>query len=143
MNAESERRIGQLVERLVQAELAEAAAVERLDMKAQNRWFDRATAVVQAILSEGETGKTALERLLDHELPMVRVTAAANVLKWAPERALPVLEEVMARAYWERDARGRRPAAAGHVLLNAEGLLALHYDIDINDVLPRVLGVEE
>jgi hypothetical protein len=109
----------------------------------RNRWFDRSAALIQEILSEGESGKAALEGLLNYNLPMVRATAAANVLRWAPEHAIPVLNELLAWAYSERDPAGRRPVIAGFVLLDVEGLLAVHYGIDINDVLPRALGVEE
>lgn len=35
------------------------------------------------------------------------------------------------------------PPIAGFVSFDAQALFALHYDIDINDVLPQVLGVKE
>jgi hypothetical protein len=141
MTAKSEVSVEQLVQRLVEAEIAETAALDRQDMKAQNRWFDRSAAVITELLSKGEAGKAALEELLNHELPMVRMVAAASVLKWVPERALPVIEELVAWSHGH--AAGHRSPVVSHISLGAGGLLALHYGIDINEVVPRVLGIEE
>jgi hypothetical protein len=143
MSEPTKPTIDQLLKRLIEAKIGEAAALEREDMRAQNRWADRREAVIRDILSYGDEGRAALEGLLNHERPMIRLVAAAHVLKWSPERAIPMINELLAWSHAERDVAGRRPPIASFVSRNAQALLSLHYDIDINDVLPRVLGVEE
>lgn len=134
-----------LVERLVQAEAAAAEAYARQDMKAQNRWADRRHEAVQELLARGEPGRAALEELLQHELPLVRLAAATNVFDWAPDRAASVLEELLAWAYVQKDSKhpGLRPMVASTVLGDVKILLARHYGIRPREVVRRVLGIEE
>jgi hypothetical protein len=83
--------IEQLIDQIVEAEIASAEALERQGTKAQNRWADRRHMAIRELLSRGEPGRVALEGLLHHELPMVRLAAATNVFEWDPDRAVPVL----------------------------------------------------
>jgi hypothetical protein len=129
-----------LVERLVQAEAAAAEAYARQDMKAQNRWADRREAAIRELLSSGPAGQAALEELLHHDLPVVRGVAAAHVLKWAPEKAVPVLEALVAWGHLQKGADGLRPPIAGLVLFSAKVLLSQYYGIRVREVVPRVLG---
>lgn len=92
MTRTREPGVDQLVEQIVQATTAEAGTLERQEMRAQNRLADRRHKAIQELLSRGETGRAALEGLLHHELPLVRLAAATSVFEWASDRAVPVLE---------------------------------------------------
>jgi hypothetical protein len=131
--------VEQLVEELVRAEAEAAQAYARQDMKSQNIWADRREAAIQKLLSMGPTGRAALENLLYHDLPVVRGVAATHVRKWAPEKAVPVLEALLAWADAQKGADGLRPPIAGLVLFSAKVLLAQHYGIGIQDVVPCIL----
>lgn len=140
-----ERDVNQLVEQIAEAEIAEAAALERLDTRAQNRWADHRHKAIQELLARGELGRAALEKMLHHELPLVRLSAATNVFEWAPDRAVPVLEELLTWAYVQKDSKhpGLRPMVASTVLGDAKVLLARHYGVRLREVVRLVLGIEE
>jgi hypothetical protein len=134
--------VDQLVERIVQAEIAEAAALERLDTRAQNRCADRLDAAIRELLSQGEAGRTTLEKLLQHERPMIRLAAASKVLEWDPDRAVPIFEQLLAWAFLQQEEKrpGVRPMVASFVLHNAKYFLAQHYGIQLREVVPHVLS---
>jgi hypothetical protein len=106
---------------------------------------DRRHKAIQELLARGEPGRAALEELLHHELPLVRLAAATNVFGWAPRRAVPVLEELLAWAYAQKDSKrpGLRPLIAVVIMSDAEFLLSQHYGIRLRDVVRQVLGTEE
>lgn len=137
--------IEQLIDHIVEAEIASAEALECQDTKAQNRWADRRHIAIRELLSRGVPGRVALEGLLHHELPLVRLAAATNVFEWDPDGAVSVLEELLAWAYAQKDSKrpGLRPLTAVVVMSDAEFLLSQHYGIRLRDVVPRVLGIEE
>jgi hypothetical protein len=108
------------------------------DIPAHNRWFRRSDRAAQKLIDRGENGKGTLEALLGHAQPIVRLAAASYVLKWAPDRAIPVLEDLLIWA--KRDRSGDIFGEALQVILNVHGLLAKHYGISVLDVDARVFG---
>ena len=58
-----------------------------------NKLFD-AMHVIAKELRMSEEGRRGLEALTDHPRAGVRLNAAAHVLLWAPELAVPVLEAI-------------------------------------------------
>ncbi len=108
------------------------------NVPAHNRWFRRSDRAAQKLIERGENGKATLEALLGHAEPIVRLAAASYVLKWAPDRAIPVLEDLL---IWAKRDRSRNIfGEAFQVIQNVHGLLAEHYDISFLDVDARVFG---
>jgi HEAT repeat protein len=108
------------------------------DIPAHNRWMRRGDRAAQKLIDRGENGKDALEALLGHEEPSVRLGAASYVLKWAPDRAIPVLEDLL---IWAKQDRSRDIFGEPFLVIqNVHGLLAQHYGISFRDVDARVFG---
>ncbi|WP_166788654.1 DUF2019 domain-containing protein [Cryobacterium sp. HLT2-28] len=61
--------------------------------KRANRFFDQLWALGLS-MRETEEGRRGIESLLTHPNFGVRLSAAAKCLAWAPEKAIPVLEEL-------------------------------------------------
>jgi hypothetical protein len=68
---------------------AEAAASPRR----ANRLFDENLVYARQLAATGD-GRAVIERLLDDPDMAVRMKAAAHALRWAPDRAEAVLEEL-------------------------------------------------
>jgi hypothetical protein len=108
------------------------------NVPAHNRWFRRADRAVRKLIDGGENGKGAVEALLGHEEPSVRLGAASYVLDWAPSRAVPILEDLLIWA--KRDRSGDIFGEALQVIMDVHVLLAQHYGISVLDVDARVFG---
>ncbi len=67
--------------------------------KIANRWVDKMHKAYKQ-LRESEQGREAITTLLSDPNVDVRAWAASHVLRWAPQTARPVLEQI-------RDAKGR------------------------------------
>ena len=124
--------IDKLGQEFVTAMIAGRDAYGAGNVPAHNRWWRRADRAAQKLIERGENGKDAVEALLGHEEPIVRLGAASHVLKWAPGRAIPVLEDLLIWA--NRDRSGDIFGEALQVVLNVHGLLAQHYGISVLDV---------
>ena len=61
--------------------------------KAANQLFARYQALGEELSASAE-GRTAIERLLDDDVPEVRMVAATRALGWDERRARPVLEAI-------------------------------------------------
>ena len=108
------------------------------NVPAHNRWFRRSDRAAQKLIERGENGKGTLEALLGHAEPIVRLAAASYVLKWAPDRAIPVLEDLL---IWAKRDRSRDIfGEAFQVIHNVHGLLAQHYGISFRDVDAQVFA---
>ena len=122
----------ELADLFVAGRLAALEAYRAKDIPKHNRWFMRGSAAADALLGRGDDGRTKLEALLRHASPTVRLGAAAYVMKWAPNEAVPVIEKIM---LWADDDRTERLFGESmHVLSSAKGLLAQHYQLNILDV---------
>ena len=128
----TKRSLKELAELFVNGHLAALEAYRAKDIPMHNRWFMRASAAADALLARGKQGRDALDGLLRHPSPTVRLNAAAYVLDWAPNEAIPVIEKVM---LWADDDRTERLFGESmNVGMSAETLLAEHYNLDILDV---------
>ncbi len=118
----------------------EVRAFELADTPAQNRASDRRDALVDELVGLGASGRDKMEALMSHDLPLAQATAAATVMRWAPERAVPVLEDLLRWAIAERGAHGRRSRTAAMILFDCKVLLSQHHRIQIHEVVPQVVG---
>jgi hypothetical protein len=89
--------IQSLVDRLVRHQELEIAAREREDTRAGNQQVRHIGAALDA-LEASAAGRAALERLMGHDLPEVRMRAARRVMRWSPNPAIPVLGQLA--AHW-------------------------------------------
>src|SRR5688572_15515076 len=108
------------------------------NVPAHNRWWRRSDRAARKLIERGENGKDAVEALLSHAEPSVRLGAASYVLDWAPSRAIPVLEDLLIWA--KQDRSGDIFGEALQVILDVHGLLAQYYGISVLDVDARVFG---
>jgi HEAT repeat protein len=121
-----------LAESFVNGHLAALGAYRAKDIPAHNRSALRAETAADALRARGKIGKAKLEELLRHPSPTVRLNAAAYVLDWAPNEAIPVIEKVM---LWADDDRTERLFGESMIVgMDSETLLAEHYNLDILDV---------
>lgn len=130
-----------LVARLIKHQKLQIAAMEHEDVLAGNRHFDKLySALIQ--LAETSPGRDALERLMEHEMPEVRLRAAGQTMTWAPERAIPVLGRLIAE--WRPSDRHKGYVS---VRTEAKGWLYGHFgikDFDQNKLIGplRKYGVD-
>ena len=126
------KSIEELAALFVSGHLAALEAYRAKDIPRHNRWFMRASAAADALVTRGNEGRTRLDELLRHPSPTVRLDAAAYVLDWAPNEAIPVIEKIM---LWADDDRTEHLFGESmNVGMSSETLLAEHYDVDILDV---------
>jgi hypothetical protein len=126
------RSLQELAESFVDSQLAALQAYRAKDIPAHNRFALRAEAAADVLVARGKVGQAKLEELLRHPSPTVRFNAAAYVLDWAPNEAIPVIEKVM---LWADDDRTERLFGESmNVAMSSETLLAEYYDLDILDV---------
>jgi HEAT repeat protein len=122
----------ELAELFVSHHLAALEAYRSRDIPAHNRSALRAEAAADALVAKGKIGQAKLEQLLRHPSPTVRLNAAAYVMDWAPNEAIPAIEKVM---LWADDDRTERLFGESMIVgMDSETLLAEHYDLDILDV---------
>lgn len=75
--------------------LAEEWDEKQGDAKRANRVFDKHHEVAKQ-LRDIEGGRLGIQALLTHPVIGVRLLAATDTLLWAPEAAVPVLEQIEA-----------------------------------------------
>jgi hypothetical protein len=85
-----------LLDRFLDLSMKMSVAEQRQDTVGYNKLVLRSIAVGDEIEQSGESGRRALEALLDHESAQVRLLSAHRVLKWDPAKAAPVLGHLMA-----------------------------------------------
>jgi hypothetical protein len=133
--------IERLVERLLRYQQLEIAAMEREDVSAGNRHFDKLHSALTQ-LAKTSSGRDALEHLLDHDTPEVRLRAAGQIMAWAPNKAIPVLGHLIAE--WRPKDRNKGYVA---VRTEAKGWLYDHFgikDFDQNKLIEplKAYGIE-
>jgi predicted transcriptional regulator len=69
-------------------------AVRRQNIASANRQLLKVIAAADG-LAASSRGRDILESLLEHRMAYMRVRAAARVLAWAPEKAIPVLGRLL------------------------------------------------
>jgi hypothetical protein len=89
--------------------------------KKANKIFDRVHKTARK-LQATPTGRAGLEALMSHESAAVRVIAADRVLRWDPDKSVPVLEHL-------RDIAGGRHGFDAKYILKGynEGTLDLDW----------------
>lgn len=121
----SDKPTDALVAALVEYEEQRRLAIRREDTAAANRLYDKTVPVLKELVLRESEGRDALEALLEHASAFVRLSAAAKVLGWAPDQAIPVL----GRLYTEDLKPAYTPAESGSVRLTAKELLFRHFGI--------------
>lgn len=91
----SELPVGELVERFVKAQVRNQEAVREQNVPAANRQVDITMQTAEVLMNSAE-GRYALEKLMGHGEPFVRLRAAKFVRRWAPDLAIPVLGRMLA-----------------------------------------------
>jgi hypothetical protein len=92
--ATSYRTPDQLLDQLVKYQELHRQAVRRKNVPLANRQLLKVIAAADG-LAASSRGRDILESLLDHRMAYMRVRAAARVLSWAPEKAIPVLGRLL------------------------------------------------
>ena len=99
----------------------ERATILRMDTREHHRQSDRLMEIAEEIKSRGEEGRKALLSLLDHDDENVRLWAASHSLAFAPDIAVPALEDLVALGDRERDGELRHDVVS--IALSAERML--------------------
>jgi hypothetical protein len=126
----------QSVEELAQAFVAAVVAARDAysagDVPTHNRWWQRTDRIARNLIDRSGDGKKILETLLAHKEPSVRLSAASYVRRWAPGKAVPVLEDLL---LWAKRDRSREIyGEAIQVIVGVKGLLAQEYGVNVLDV---------
>jgi hypothetical protein len=69
-------------------------AVRRLDVPAANRYLLRVSAASKALAATPD-GRDELEKLLSHPTEYIRLSAAGTIMRWAPEKAIPIFGQLL------------------------------------------------
>ncbi|MBL8583782.1 MAG: DUF2019 domain-containing protein [Rhizobiaceae bacterium] len=101
--AESELPVNLLVEILIKNQVKQALAVRRDDTPSANRYMKKVNQARHALAAKGNSGRAALEGLMRHPMPQVRLDGAVSVMQWAPDLAIPVLGRLIAETGYEKD----------------------------------------
>ncbi len=86
---------GDLAQQFREATVERVPAIKQNDRKTINRLDDYAQAIYQELRSRGRASQDAMLPLLADDDRNVRGAAAAWVLDFAPDRAIPVLEALV------------------------------------------------
>lgn len=113
-----------LLERLVKYQELQQLAFRREDIPAANRHFDKIVAATKGLAADPE-GRQVLENLLHHSSAFLRMRAAIRVLRWAPEKAVPVLGRILSDHLEE----GMSPNERIEVRTTAANILYQHFGV--------------
>jgi hypothetical protein len=131
-----------LLASLVEYQELQRQAVRRGDIPAANRHLLKVIAATDALAATPQ-GRDALKSLFDHPIADLRLRAAASMLDWAPDLAIPVLGRLLIE-----DLGAESSADEGiDIRLEASGALYRHFGIRSfkrNDLIEplRAHGVE-
>lgn len=137
----TEYPLGDLISQLVDYTQREIAAWAADSTQSVNRNVLQIRRRLELLKATTE-GRAALEELMEHEWPEVRLRAARAVLKWAPDKAIPVLGRLVAEWRPANPKKGYVPVAfdAGVSLYEHWGIRSYNRD-DLIEPLARY-GVE-
>jgi hypothetical protein len=94
----SDLPVEDLIERFVKSQVRNQDAVREQNIPAANRQVDITMQAAEVLMNSTE-GRHALERLMSHGEPFVRLRAAQFVRRWAPDLAIPVLGRMLVDDY--------------------------------------------
>jgi 2,4-dienoyl-CoA reductase-like NADH-dependent reductase (Old Yellow Enzyme family) len=83
----------EVVAKYVEAAIGRETAIMRADRKEADQQHTIATRAYEELTTRGE--RSRLLGLLTHDVPIVRQGAAAHVLRFAPDAAIPVLKRLV------------------------------------------------
>jgi len=142
-SARSGRTLEQWSEEFV-GSLKKQAEADRADnVFAYNRLHKKVVEALKAILNAGPRGRDVLENLLSHETPQVRMWAAGQVIKWDPDKAIPILGHLMVDKLPDETA----PMERVTIRMGASSYLEKHFGIrtyDRNELIEplRAYGID-
>jgi len=84
----------ELADLFVESAVARTIAIDKMDPRTGNKYFDTMTNIYSELKSRGIESQRALLPLLHHEDPGVRLNAAALAFEFAPELAEPVIDSL-------------------------------------------------
>lgn len=106
-------------------------AIRSNESAATDKYALRGERIIRA-LAETDTGRRALETLLLDDSPGVRLAVAAAVVKWAPERAVPVMAALL---HEDLASRGVPWEDAG-IRMHARILLTEYFGLRLDETIP-------
>jgi len=124
--------------------LKKQAEADRTDnTRAYNRLHKTVAEALNAILAAGPRGRDVLEHLLSHETPQVRMWAAGQVIKWDPDKAIPILGHLMVDKLPDETA----PMERVTIRMGASSYLEKHFGVknyDRNELIEplRAYGID-
>lgn len=138
----SDKPTDALIAKLVEYDELRGLALRRNDIPAANRHFDRATPILKELASRNPEGRDALEGLLAHASPFVRLDAAFRVLAWAPASAIPVLARLALNpgSNYSHEERGSVITSAKEILYHHFGIRSFDPNALIEPL--RAFGVD-
>jgi hypothetical protein len=137
----SELPVEDLVGRFVKAQMKNQYAVREQNIPVANHQVD-ITMRTAEILIKSAKGRLALETLMSHSEPFVRLRAAQYVRRWAPDLAIPVLGRMLLDEYEDISVE-----ESLEMIIGAKDSLYLHFGIrsfDWNDLIEplKPYGIE-
>lgn len=137
----SDLAVEDLVERFVKAQVKNQDAVREQNIPAANRQVDITMRTAEVLMKSAE-GRRALENLMVHSEPFVRLRAAKYVRRWAPDLAIPVLGRMLIDEYEDISIE-----EGLEMIIGAKDSLYLHFGIrsfDWNDLIEplKPYGIE-
>jgi len=142
-SSRSSKNLEQWAEEFVRR-LQEQAIADRTDnTRAYNRLHKKVLEALKAILDAGRRGRDVLENLLSHETPQVRMWAAGQVIKWDPDKAIPILGHLIVDKLPDETA----PMERVTIRMGASSYLEKHFGIrtyDRNELIEplRAYGID-
>lgn len=119
-------------------------AIRHGDVKTHLRWAGKMIDMAEALFERGAEGRDALARMLDHSDAGVRMLAGGWVMKFDPERALPVLEALTKLDRYGPD--GELRPELNHLVIVAQGATwrwRVANGLASRDELPSGLDIDE
>lgn len=137
----SELPVEDLVGRFVKAQVKNQDAVREQNIPVANRQVDITMRTAEILITSAE-GRRALETLMSHSEPFVRLRAAQYVRRWAPDLAIPVLGRMLLDEYEDISVE-----ESLEMIIGAKDSLYLHFGIrsfDWNDLIEplKPYGIE-
>jgi len=107
-SAVSESSVAKLVEILIRNQQKQALAIRRDDTPTANRYMRKVNQAREMLAQKGSEGRSALEELMRHPMPQVRLDGAISIMQWAPELAIPILGRLIVDTGYEDMSAGER-----------------------------------
>ncbi len=96
-----------LIEAYAAAAIAQQEALEKANSQTANKHYKMRASIYRELRSRGSEAQSHFLNLLKHTHVCVRGSAASNALEFAPDKAIPILEELAKGqpGFWKADAK--------------------------------------